>query len=170
MRYLDFDPLTCNQSFTGGEKKGEKNPTQNIELCLCSGSNLRAFASLSDVALTTSTFYREQAARKPILCSLVINPLTFTSDCLADILIRELVIVTQHFLQVPVCRGELLLQAGVNTGERDRGPVAELFTPAFFLGVLWLLLLWLDYYEQGAETCLSMSFLKLLTAYFAVEL
>lgn len=51
------------------------------------------------------------------LCSLVINPLTFTSNCLADVLVRELVVVTQHF---PVCRGVLLLHAGVHTGNMSK--------------------------------------------------
>ncbi|XP_009983032.1 PREDICTED: dysbindin-like [Tauraco erythrolophus] len=37
--------------------------------------------------------------REPILCGPVTDPLTFASDCLADILVGELVVVTQHSLQ-----------------------------------------------------------------------
>ena len=78
----------------------KKSPTEEWAVFVCAQAVICVLLPVWVMWLTLPLLCTENTAeRKPILCSLVINPLTFTSDCLADILVRELVVVTQRSLQ-----------------------------------------------------------------------
>ena len=83
------------------------------------------------------------AERKLILCSLMKNPSTFTSDCLADTLLRELVVVTQQFLLSLYAEEHCYYRLGCVLGNMtgEKGKIAVLSaTVLLFISVLRLLL------------------------------
>lgn len=76
-------------------RRGEKEASY-----LCAQAVICVLRSASVMWFTLPLLCTENIAeRNPILWSLVMPPLTFTSDYVTDTLVKELVVVTQHFLR-----------------------------------------------------------------------
>lgn len=87
--------LSASNLLQEEEKRKKKEAS-----CLCAQAAICMLLSDWVLWFTLPVLCTESIAeRKSMLWSLVMHPLTFTSDCMTHILIKELAIVTQHFVQ-----------------------------------------------------------------------
>lgn len=129
--------------------------------CLCAQAAICMLLSDWVLWFTLPVLCTESIAeRKAMLWSLVMHPLTFPSDCMARILIEELAIVTQHFVQslhaVECCLYRQRCMLGNVIGEKGKLQCLLDQCSSECCDCCYLV----DCYEQlshRAETCLDVS-------------